>query len=145
MQGEKETNQGKNRGRKGERRRVSEEESQRYKSDMHPSFPFLMGNDPHPSKALLQCVQDDELREIQVLLRSLPKYSLGERETWLRHLQHCTGLHRLQLTLFAHTAHTLTMLFTFFRMFVRPLMTSENLYLEMCIRQSLLCSVLTLV
>lgn len=39
----------------------------------------------------------------------------------------------------------LTMLLTFLRMLVRPLMTRENLYLEMLIRHSLLCSVLTLV
>lgn len=37
------------------------------------------------------------------------------------------------------------MLLTFLRMVVRPLMTRENLYLEMLIRHSLLCSVLTLV
>lgn len=40
---------------------------------------------------------------------------------------------------------SLTILLTFFSMLVRPLMTSENLYLEMLIRHSLLCSVLTLV
>lgn len=39
----------------------------------------------------------------------------------------------------------LTMLLTFLRMVVRPLITRENLYLEMLIRHSLLCSVLTLV
>lgn len=39
----------------------------------------------------------------------------------------------------------LTILLTFLRMLVRPLMTRENLYLEMLIKHSLLCSVLTLV
>lgn len=39
----------------------------------------------------------------------------------------------------------LTMLLTFFKILVRPLMTRENLYLEMLMRHSLLCSVLTLV
>lgn len=42
-------------------------------------------------------------------------------------------------------AHDLTILLTFLRMLVRPLMTRENLYLEMLIKHSLLCSVLTLV
>ena len=39
----------------------------------------------------------------------------------------------------------LTMLLTFFKILVRPLITRENLYLEMFMRHSLLCSVLTLV
>lgn len=40
---------------------------------------------------------------------------------------------------------TLTILLTFFKIVVRPLITKENLYLEILIRHSLLCSVLTLV
>lgn len=39
----------------------------------------------------------------------------------------------------------LTILLTFFKIVVRPLITKENLYLEILIRHSLLCSVLTLV
>lgn len=50
-------------------------------------------------------------------------------------------------SIFPHKTMTqiLTILLTFFKIVVRPLITKENLYLEILIRHSLLCSVLTLV
>lgn len=114
----------------------------------------------HPSQALLQGVQDDELGEVEVLLRGFSKYPLGaEREitspeAGRTFLKPAVIVRRGAATrggpLFLGGTGLvwdsgLTMLLTFLRMVVRPLMTRENLYLEMLIRHSLLCSVLTLV